>query len=193
MISDSVKFFNENLREGRYFFIDIVKEGILLYDSGRSRLEEPKELTVDQRLKLAEEYFESWTSKVNDFFENYTFSFNNGKYAIAAFLLHQTTEHLYSTILLVLTTYKPRGHDIENFGKLAASLEPIFNTVFPLDTAEHKRLFELLKNAYVDARYKLHYKITKEELEWLSGRVQKLQALTKEVCRKWIEGLKAKL
>ena len=114
-------------------------------------------------------------------------------YAMAAFLLHQATENLYSTALLVLTTYKPRGHDIENFGKLAASLEPIFNTVFPTDTAEHKRLFELLKNAYVDARYKMNYKITKEELEWLSGRVKKLQALTEEVCRKWIEGLKAKL
>jgi hypothetical protein len=48
---------------------------------------------------------------------------------------------------------------------VAASLDPIFNTVFPLDTDEHKRLFELLRKAYVDARYKLHYKITKEELE----------------------------
>ena len=70
MISDSVKFFNENLREGRYFFIDIVKEGILLYDSGRSRLEEPKELTTEQRLKLAEEYFENWFRKANEFYRS---------------------------------------------------------------------------------------------------------------------------
>ena len=192
MISDSVKFFNENLREGRYFFIDIVKEGILLYDSGRSKLEEPKELTVEQRLKLAEEYFENYFKKANEFYDFFQIAFNKETYAMAAFLLHQTTENLYSTALLVLTTYRPRGHDIENFGKLAASLDPVFNTVFPLDTDEHKRLFELLKNAYVDARYKMNYKITKEELEWLSGRVKKLEALTEEVCRKRIEGLKAK-
>jgi predicted nucleotidyltransferase/HEPN domain-containing protein len=192
MISDSVKFFNENLREGRYFFIDIVKEGILLYDSGRSRLEEPKELTVEQRLKLAEEYFESYFTKAGKFYHYFQIAFQAEDLAIAAFLLHQATENLYSTALLVLTTYKPRGHDIENFGKLAASFAPIFNTVFPLDTDEHKRLFELLKKAYIDARYKMNYKITREELEWLSGRVKKLQALTEEACRTWIEGLRGK-
>ena len=95
MISDSVKFFNEKLREGRYFFTDILKEGILLYDSGRSRLEEPKELTVEQRLKLAEEYFENWFTKVNDFFESYTLLFDKGKYPIAAFCC---TRQLKSTI-----------------------------------------------------------------------------------------------
>ena len=138
MISDSVKFFNENLREGRYFFIDILKEGILLYDSGRSRLEEPKELTVEQRLKLSEEYFESWSAKVTDFFENYAFSFNNGKYSIAAFLLHQTTEHLYSTILLVLTTYKPRGHDLritENWPRAWTLYSTLFSRPIPQSTS----------------------------------------------------------
>ena len=36
--------------------------------------------------------------------------------------LRSTRSTNYSTTLLVLTTYKPRGHDIENYGKLAASL-----------------------------------------------------------------------
>ncbi len=46
-----------------------------------------------------------------------------------------------------------------------------------------KRLFELLKRAYVDARYKIGYKITKKELEYLSKRVIKLQSITEKVCK----------
>ncbi len=47
-------------------------------------------------------------------------------------------------------------------------------------------LFELLKKAYVDARYKKSYKITKRELEYLAGRVRKLRTLTRKICREKI-------
>jgi predicted nucleotidyltransferase len=36
---------NANLEEGRYFFMDIKREGCLLYDSERYRLAEPRELS----------------------------------------------------------------------------------------------------------------------------------------------------
>ena len=41
--------------------------------------------------------------------------------------------------------------------------------------------------AYVDARYKESYKITKKELEYPGRRVKKLEKLTKAVCRKKIQ------
>lgn len=46
--------------------------------------------------------------------------------------------------------------------------------VFPRSTHEEERLFDLLKKAYIDARYKREYKITKKEFEYLAGRVRKL-------------------
>ena len=36
--------------------------------------------------------------------------------------------------------------------------------------------------AYVDARYKKDYKITKKQLEYLAKRVKLLQRLTKKIC-----------
>ncbi len=48
-------------------------------------------------------------------------------------------------------------------------------------------MFKLLKKAYIDARYKKEYKITKKQLEYLAARVKKLQKLTRTVCREKIE------
>jgi len=192
VISDNLHYFNKCLNEGRYFFTDIKEEGILLYDSGKIRLLEPRKLDIEQRIKIAEEYFQEWYESSNGFFEQFQHAFNREKYKIAAFELHQTVERYYSTVLLVLTNYKPKGHDIEEYGALAASQEPVLNTVFPRETPEQEHRFELLQKAYIEARYEKNYKITKEDLEWLAGRVKQLQALTGEVCKKWIESSKAK-
>lgn len=42
--------------------------------------------------------------------------------------------------------------------------------MFPQDTKMHRSRFQLLKKAYVDARYSEHYKISAEELVWLGER-----------------------
>ena len=94
---------------------------------------------------------------------------------IAAFELHQTTERLYTTTLLVFTHYKPKEHNIDKLGKQVSNLDPRFLPIFPRTTPEEKRLFELLQKAYIDARYNPKYKITRKELEYLSERVKKLQ------------------
>ena len=49
------------------------------------------------------------------------------------------------------------------------------------------RMFTLLRNAYIDSRYKLDYAITREELEYLSARVVKLRDLTGTACGKKIK------
>jgi HEPN domain-containing protein/predicted nucleotidyltransferase len=192
LIADTFQYFNSRLKEGRFFFTDIKEEGILLYDSGRVKLRDPRKLTFEQRVKLAEEYFQQWFESANDFFKYSQDAFDDGKHKIAAFLLHQAVENFYSTVLLVLTNYKPKGHDLEEYGRLAASQEPVLNAVFPRDTEEQKHRFELLQKAYVEARYEKNYTITKEDLEWLAERVKQLRALTEGVCKKWIESLKIK-
>jgi uncharacterized protein len=82
----------------------------------------------------------------------------------------------------VFGQYRPKTHDIEKLGQQASNLHADLFAAFPRATEEQKRRFELLKKAYIDARYKRDYVITKEELEYLAGRVQKLQELVKRVC-----------
>lgn len=59
--------------------------------------------------------------------------------------------------------------------------------VFPKNTPEEKRLFELLQRAYIDSRYNMNYKIEKGELAYLSERVQLLKELTERICKERIE------
>jgi HEPN domain-containing protein len=103
--------------------------------------------------------------------------------AIAAFLLHQATERLFVCLLLVLTNYKPYTHNLKRLNALCILQDARIAGVFPQDGKTVRRRFQLLKNAYVDARYSAHYKITREELVWLAERVEHLQQLTAMLCQ----------
>ena len=54
--------------------------------------------------------------------------------------------------------------------------------IFPIDTPERKECFELLRAAYIDARYNKNYAISKEQLEYLIERVEKLKKTTEKIC-----------
>ena len=96
-------------------------------------------------------------------------------------------ERFFDATLLVFTNYRPRLHDLETLSHMVAGCDPAFLTVFPKATEEEKECFELLRRAYVEARYNPGYKITKEQLEYLAQRVQKLQDLTQKICEARIE------
>lgn len=44
IINESISKFNNALSEGRYFYVDILTQGIMLYDSGECQLATPREL-----------------------------------------------------------------------------------------------------------------------------------------------------
>ena len=68
-------------------------------------------------------------------------------------------------------------------------MEPRLKTVWPRDSKFERRCYELLREAYVKARYSRHYRITAEQLEWLSSRVELLQELVLELCEERIATL----
>ena len=192
VIYHSIGQVNYRLKEGQYFFSDIKKEGILLYDSGKLKLERIRKPSPAKRKQIAEEDFKQWFSSAKEFYVFYEVALKRRKYKEAAFVLHQAVERFYSTVLLVFTGYKPKRHNIEKLGRQASGHDTAFLKVFPRATAEQDERFKLLKKAYIDARYKQKtYKITKKQLEYLAGRVRKLQRLTKKICGEKIESWSA--
>jgi len=187
LIAEDIQFVNRRLRKSQYFYIDIMREGILLHDSEKFELAEPIEIPISERRKLAEADFEYWYGKACRLEKIYNFCLGEKDYNEAAFNLHQMVERLYGAILLVFTRYKPSTHDIEKLGQRVASINPRFLSVFPKATEDEKECFKLLRKAYVDARYKPSYTITKEQLAWLIGRVDQLKELTKKLCKEKIE------
>jgi HEPN domain-containing protein/predicted nucleotidyltransferase len=187
IIAHDIEFFNRRIRKGQYFFSDIKKEGILLYNSEKFQLAETRELSAKERKNIAQSDFEYWFDSAKEFILDFRSCLNRKNYTKAAFELHQAVERFYSTILLVFTHYKPSTHDLEKLSKRVASFESQFLSVFPTATEEEKLRFQLLRKAYVDARYKPSYSITQQQLEWLADRVEHLQQLTETLCKQKID------
>ncbi|MEM6892684.1 MAG: HEPN domain-containing protein [Bacteroidota bacterium] len=182
LIFHGIKQLNASLTMGNYFFKDIKEEGIILYDSAKFKLAHPKKLTPEQYRVKAQEYFDQWFTSANEFLIDFQNAFERNSLNKAAFELHQATERYYTTILLVFTDYRPKDHNLETLGIKVEMCDPRF-AVFPKTTNEEKHRFELLKRAYIDARYKMdEYQITKGELTYLAERVNELKRLTEEIC-----------
>jgi uncharacterized protein len=70
------------------------------------------------------------------------------------------------------------------------ALEPRLRDVWPGATKFERWFDELLRAAYVKARYARHYRVTAEELDWVGSRVL-LRGRIEDLCLKRIEALKA--
>ncbi len=189
-IYHGIKHVNNMLTYGNYFFADIKKEGIVLYDTGKFRLAEPKILTPEEQKAKMQENFEQWFGNAVNSLKKYHFSMKENMLFEAAFDLHQVTERLYTTILLTFTDYRPKEHNLRELDLKAQASDIRFKEVFLKETTEQIDRFELLVRAYIDARYKMkQYHITKEDLEYLGERVQVLMEMTERICGKRIASI----
>lgn len=189
-IVHSLQDVNHQLERGRYFFVDIARDGILLHNSPASDLVTPAELSPKTALDEAETYFADWMDSSQGFLDGAEFFVGRGRGKLAAFNLHQATEHLYNCLLLVLTLYTPKSHNLVRLRNLVEPLDVRLTTIWPTDTKFEKRCFELLRAAYVKARYSRHYKISAEELTWLSERIGLLRDVVRTICEERIEDLR---
>jgi uncharacterized protein len=180
---------NDGLSQGRYFFIDIARDGIALYQSDDTDLPEPQPKTPAQALAMAREYFEEWFPSSMRKFKLTRDAIDQEFWKEAAFLLHQTTESLYHCVLLVCTFYTPHVHNLGFLRTQAERIDPRLIEVWPRETRADRARFEKLKDAYVKARYSKHYRITEDELAWLGERVEALGQVVETICAGRIERL----
>jgi predicted nucleotidyltransferase/HEPN domain-containing protein len=190
-IVHSLADLNKRLKRGQYFFLDIVRDGVALYDAPGHPLERPRKLKPAEALKEAQGYFDEWFSTADEFLAGARFHESRRPAAqkLAAFNLHQATERYYHCLLLVLTLYSPKSHKLNFLRSQCEQLAPELADAWPRGTRFEQRCFELLRRAYVDARYSPHYRITAEELAWLGERVSVLQRLVAQACNARLEAL----
>lgn len=191
LLVHDLRFVNTEIRAGSYFFGDILNEGIVLHDAHRFTLATPKAATPAERLSRAERNFVYWFESAVGFLRMCELGVGAGLNSHAAFQLHQAAECLYTTACMVFTGYKRKEHNLEKLHEEAAPLHPDLRAVLPRDTPEDRRLFELLRRAYIDARYDKSYRITAEELATLGERVRQFAAVVERVCQEKIAGLRA--
>jgi predicted nucleotidyltransferase/HEPN domain-containing protein len=184
---------NAYLKEGQYFFSDIRKEGIMLYELDDEPLADPQQLTPKKRLNMAETYFEDRFLAGTEFLDWAEYSRKNHSAKRAAFALHQCLEQAYSCVLLTLTNYAPPSHNIKFLRSLAEEQDRRLADAFPRDQHRDRAWFHTLNEAYVKARYSEHFEISEEALAWLGAQTTLLLSIVKQVCVGHIGQLGAQL
>jgi len=180
---------NDGLAHGRYFFMDVAQDGIALYQSDDTEFHQPKPKTPHQALAMAKEYYDEWFPSSLVYLNTARDLMRQGRTKEPAFILHQSCERLYHTVLLVVTFYTPHVHNLGFLRTQAERLDRRLTYVWPMDNRKHRAMFEKLKEAYVKARYSKHYRISEEELIWLGERVEELGQIVHEICAERLERL----
>ena len=184
IINESISKLNDALTMGRYFYVEIVAKGIMLYDSGECQLATPGEVDYAEIKKMAEEYYGDKFSDGLDFFKGANFYYQEENYHMTAFMLHQATESFLKTIPLVYILYGYKEHDLQFLIEKCKPYTLELAKVFPCDTDEEKRLFDLLRRAYLEARYnKKNFIVTKADIDALVPKIELLRDIVEKGCR----------
>lgn len=195
IIVHSLDEVNNALTRGEYFWVDIARDGIALYELPCHPLATPMPLTPKDAFGMAKDYFDKWYPSTGEWLEMAQAAIDRGQDgdwpANAAFLLHQTVERCYCCFLLVQTLYFPRSHNIKFLRSIAEDKEPRLIDAWPRSTRLDRGRFERLKRAYVEARYSTSYVISADDLEALATSVAKLRGVVDEQCRAHLALLQA--
>lgn len=186
-INDDIKKLNKDLKEGRYFYNQIKKEGIILYDSGKHKLARRRKLNFEEIKQQAQEYFDEKFEAANEFLHTAQLIYKEKYYKRASFQLHQASENYFYSIRLVYTQQNSKQHNLSKLLNSVKKYSSEFIKVFPQDTAEEKRLFQLIKAAYVNGRYDPDFLVTKEDIDALIPKVEMLRDITKRICEEKIK------
>ncbi|TCU13672.1 nucleotidyltransferase and HEPN domain-containing protein [Rhizobium sullae] len=174
---------NNFLADGQYFFVDILREGIVLYELDDRPMAEPKKLSPADALRVAKEHFERRFPDSKDFMQTARFLIDRRNPRLAAFQLHQSIESTYSALLLTLTNYSPPSHNLKFLRGLAEDQDRRLIDAWPRDQHRYAAWYNILNEAYVKARYSKHFEITDEALDWLLERTEHLHEIVAAICQ----------
>ncbi|AYD00566.1 HEPN domain-containing protein [Neorhizobium sp. NCHU2750] len=180
---------NDQLARGRPFFVDVVRDGRMLYEEAGHPFGKLSLLNDKETSSVANAHFENWFTSASERFEMAQEAINRGYNKNGAFDLHQTVEKLYHCALLVLTSYSPKSHRLKSLRSFAEGVSPLLVEAWPRDSKLSRRAFERLDRAYVEARYSPHYSVSGDELVWLIGRITVLLQLVESICKEKISTL----
>jgi predicted nucleotidyltransferase/HEPN domain-containing protein len=196
IIVHSLDEVNQALTRGEYFWIDIARDGIALYELPCHPLATPMPLTPTDAYQTATGYFERNSAIISHRMDTFAFQLTHAAETQswrneAAFMLHQAVEAIYACQLLVQTLYFPRSHNIKFLRSLAEDKEPRLIDAWPRANRLDRSRFERLKRAYVEARYSASYVIHNDDLDALASSVAKLRGIVDELCRERLAELQA--
>lgn len=174
--------FNYALSKAHYFETEIKRDGVILYDSGSYKLARRRTLDYIEIKERAQKYFDDKFGRALSFVRSAKHDINDGDNLMASFHLHQSAENFLRTIPMVFILYGHKSHDLSELMNAAKKHTTDIFKAFPRDTEEEKRLFDLLQRAYIESRYNPDFEITKEDIDALLPKIERLRDIVEKVC-----------
>lgn len=192
---------NRQLKDGQYFFSEIINQGILLLEdeepdrngNPKNILGTPSNPDLGRSYEISSTYFGEWKLAAEQALFLGKVSIGQGEEwnRRSAFQLHQAAENTYRMFLLTTTQYAPGTHHLGKLRNIVRTIDDRLEEAWMPDQKPYKRYFELLRRAYVEARYSPAYETTLEILNWQAERIEKLISISDALCRERLERLKA--
>jgi len=188
---------NHALAKGRYFWVDIIRDGVLLYELPGYSLAAPMPPTPADAYETAKNHYERQSRSLGQWLKLADLALaempSDATWSNkAAFNLHQAAETAYACFLLVRTFYLPRSHNLKFLRSLAEDKDRRLIDAWPRETKLDRRRFELLKRAYVEARYSDEYAISSDDLLAIGAAVRALRTIVDSTTRERLEHLRQK-
>lgn len=159
-----------------------MRDGVVLFEEPDHPLALPDPPAADAALAEARVHYEHWIPGATRRLRLAELAIGEGMLNEAAFELHQAAEQLYNGLLLVVTLYAPKSHNLVRLRGLAEAITPELAEVWPGRTKFERRCFELLRAAYVKARYSPRFRVSPDELAWMRERVELLHTRVVAAC-----------
>lgn len=169
-----VKMFYQWLQSGQFFALTVTERAPMLYNSGITQV--PQAGLAFKKAAYLKQQEQSMLgfSRSTAFLRGARYFISKKEYSLAAFLLHQATEHACLSFILQHTGLRTGTHNIDKLLRYSTLIDDILMKVFPRRFENEMELFRQLQKAYIHSRYKEDYQITEEEIFLLAGRVTKL-------------------
>ena len=178
--------FNYALSKAHYFETEIKRDGVILYDSGAYKLARRRKLDYTEIKERAQKYFDDKFERAMSFLIDVPHPAKRSDYKQSSFYLHQSAENLLRVIPMTFILYGHKSHDLSELMNAAKKHTTKIFEVFPCDTPEEKRLFDLLQRAYIESRYNPDFEITQADVYALVPKIEHLREIVEKVCRERI-------
>lgn len=183
---------NQALKNGSAFFTNVYRYGQLLYDREQLAFMQPglgksKEVRIIRR----EQFWNKWHGLAKDFIDGAHFYLATQHHALAVYMLHQSTQHILSGVLRVLSGYRSNSNSLQRLCRLVETVLPQSPFILPKGSPRQARLTGLLLKGFSDARYNEKFEASTEEVTELIARTERLLATADALCCQKLENIRS--
>lgn len=189
-VVEDIRTLSAQLASGHYFYTSLLQEGIVLFDSQKFQLAEPRPLSFQEIQNQASASFDSLFDSACQLVESSKQKIGNIDFTTNTLQLRQACERFYKATCLVFTLRCPEEHDLAKLRGITKRNSRELSTVFPQRTEFEAHCFHLL-NQTDEAPGNTSFTVNKAEFAYLLEQTEALRELTECICKDKIASYEA--